>query len=97
MAQRDRAADIEYGEFLTTMLLCNHFNPESDKALRKCATLARRKMKTPEIRQLAFGIIKAKTLTPCMWLGDVIGDLQEYCNILSFLEYVRTGDPVELV
>ena len=96
MSERDRSADIEYGELLTSMLLCNHFNPESDKALRKCVTIARRSMVTPQIRQLAYAIIKAKTLTPCKWLGDVISDLQEYCEIVPFLEYVRTGNALEL-
>ena len=82
----------EYGEILTAMLLCDHFNPESDKALRKCLTLVKRRLMNPNMRALCFALIKARRLTPLNWLRKTIGELEEHSTITLFLAYARTND-----
>ena len=82
----------EYGDILTSMLLCNHFNPDCDKALRVCLKLVRRRLTSSEMRVLCQAIIKTNRATPLNWLRKTSDELAQHASFEDFLYYARTGD-----
>lgn len=80
----------EYASLISSLILCNHFNPEDDKALRKSLKFIRRRLKTSEIRHMCQVVIRAKGITPTEWLSQKIEEMQEVMPVLDFLAIARS-------
>ena len=76
----------EYTDLIVTLCLCAHFNPQNDKALRKCLKFMRRRLKTKHMRAVAQGVIKTTEVTPSEWLATKIREIE---NVMPFFDFMK--------
>lgn len=91
-----RQVTIGFGSLLTSMLLCNHLNPEDNDALRHCARAVGKRVKTTYIRKLCAHMSKSD-FNCIEWLQARIDEIEADATVMSFLEWSRTGSVKSLV
>lgn len=86
-----RQVTIGFGDLLSSMLLCNHFNPEDNVALRKCVKFVSKRTTTAYMIKLCEYLSHNK-FDCLVWLQDRIDEIEKDASVMSFLEWSRTGN-----
>ncbi|WAI96154.1 hypothetical protein [Vibrio phage vB_VhaP_PG11] len=87
--------NYEYGDLLTTLLLCNHNNPGNNAALKSCAYRVMQRVVTHEIRQVCWHIIRIPE--PVAYLEQKCNAVEKTVDLMQFLHWTRTNNDQVLV
>jgi len=90
MSKNSPEAHAEYADLITSLLLCEHFNPRSDKALRKCLKLVKRRLKTSHIKRMCYVVMTTSKILPSVWLGAKVIEIEEIMPLDQFLVIARS-------
>ena len=79
----------EYADLLSSMMLCRHFNPKDDKALRKTLKYVKMRVKSDNVKKICQIVIKTTKVTPSDWLTEKIKEVEYMMTMKDFLFFAR--------
>lgn len=92
MATHDYQTRKDYADLICTLLICNHYNPDSNKALKHCLKLFGKRITSPQVKQICKIVVKSKQTTPLKWLAEKVAEIEYNLDVPTFLNYAFNAE-----